>query len=1027
MKAVFHYLHYLLRMLALACLLLGGAVPARADTAIALTQSFNGAVNFTGTQVTLRTQSNNGNACAVASSTTNRTATLTLPSGATVLSAQLYWAGSGSADNTVTFQGKSVAATRKYSSSTVGNGMNYFGGAADVTDTVKAKGSGTYSFSGLTVSTGNPWCASQAVLGGFSLLVVYSHPNEAERVLNLYEGFRYLQNSEFTLTATNFRWPTPWLPIREKARVGHITWEGDSTLLASGENLLFNGNELTDDMNQSGNQFNSKSNINRDSYSYGIDFDAYDTEVVQWIFYAPTVTTTYRTGQDLVILNAEVLLVPTLPVSDLSLSMTRGGSLQVGQTASYALTVKNNGPYTEAGPITVTDTLPAGMSYASSSGSGWTCAANGQVVTCTYRTAIAPNASAPPLTINATVNQAGSLTNSATVTGTSDNNNANNTVSDTATGVAAPVTTSGYKFTAKECPIGSTYNTVACPAYDANMRGGSGTPATIYVTAFANNRAAAPGTSAATTVPMQFSLTCQDPASGTVGARYGGVTLQPCTANGATPAAGSTTAWSSSTNVAFEKSKASAALPFVYEDVGLVQLNLLANKNVASSNGFVSLPTTVAFKSGSIVSLDGLVNPGATGADGPGFARAGEDFNAALIALLSDGKTAPNFGNESTLPDFDIAMAPLAGVEKMTVPGKLAEPVRIQNKNSGSVTVKLNYDEVGIITLQPTLLSYLTTGTDVGASGSTTIGRFFPDHYETRIDSAPLECEEPMKCAPDLSGAAYSGQPFDVQVSAHNAKGVLLQNYEGAWRRPITLTAMTAEGGDQASGNKLKDDSAALGSDSGVARMSGSTSATLPVPYNVDATTAPSAPAAIFIRASSSELLPGKNADGSQKTATVTSKRNNPDDAEEAGIMLVNGRLNVGSAQGTNTRRTPLTLQAQYFDGANWNNDNDTSTAFAPASTFRSCLLNLKTAGAKDPAANQRNLDNCNAAIVKDASAQAVTLTNGAGVYWLAAPGAANAGSTWVQVGLPGWLPGTRGRVNFGATRKPTIYLREVY
>ena len=300
-----HLAHALAHVLALLGMLLGLATPAWADTAIALTQTFNGAVNFTGTQVTIRSASNGSNACSVYSSTTNRTATLSLPSGATVLSAQLYWAGSGNtADNTVTFQSTTVNATRKYSSTTVGNGMNYFGGAADVTSIVKAKGAGTYNFSGLTVSTGSPWCASQAVLGGFSLLVVYSHPNEAERILNLYEGFRYLQNSEFTLTATNFRWPSPWLPIREKARVGHITWEGDSTLLASGENLLFNGNELTDDMNPSGNQFNSKSNINRDSNSYGIDFDAYDTEVVQWIFYSPTVTTTYRTGQDLVILNA---------------------------------------------------------------------------------------------------------------------------------------------------------------------------------------------------------------------------------------------------------------------------------------------------------------------------------------------------------------------------------------------------------------------------------------------------------------------------------------------------------------------------------------------------------------------------------------------------------------------------------------------------------------------------------------------------------------------------------------------------
>ena len=279
-----------LRLLACLAVLLALCAPARADTAISLWKSFNGAVNFTGTQVTLRNSGNNANACSVASSNANRKADLVVPAGATILSAQLYWAGSGAADNTVTFQGNAVSAERKYTSATVGNGMNYFSGVADVTAYVK--GSGTYTFSGLTVANGNPWCASQAVLGGFSLLVVYSHPNEPERVLNLYEGFRYVQNGEISFTANNFRWPRPWWPVVEKARIGHITWEGDATLAGGGERLIFDGKEMTDDMNPAGNQFNSQSNINRDYKSYGIDFDAYDTEVVQWIFFAPSVTTT---------------------------------------------------------------------------------------------------------------------------------------------------------------------------------------------------------------------------------------------------------------------------------------------------------------------------------------------------------------------------------------------------------------------------------------------------------------------------------------------------------------------------------------------------------------------------------------------------------------------------------------------------------------------------------------------------------------------------------------------------------------
>jgi len=1016
-----HLAHALAHVLALLAMALGLATPAWADTAIALTQTFNGAVNFTGTQVTIRSASNGSNACSVYSSTTNRTATLSLPSGATVLSAQLYWAGSGNtADNTVTFQSTTVNATRKYSSTTVGNGMNYFGGAADVTSIVKAKGAGTYNFSGLTVSTGSPWCASQAVLGGFSLLVVYSHPNEAERILNLYEGFRYLQNSEFTLTATNFRWPTPWLPVREKARVGHITWEGDSTLLASGESLIFEGNELTDDMNPSGNQFNSKSNINRDSNSYGIDFDAYDTEVVQWIFYAPTVTTTYRTGQDLVLLNAEILVVPTLPVSDLSLSMTRGGALQVGQTASYSLTVKNNGPYTEAGPITVTDTLPAGMSYSGSSGTGWTCAQNGQVVTCTYRTAIAPNASAPALTINATVNQAGSLTNTATVTGTSDNNTANNTVTDTATGTAAPVTNAGYVFTAKECAPGTTVGSSACPLYSANMYGGANTPANIYITAVSNNKAVALDSGKATNVPMQFSLTCQNPARASgdpnVKTTYAGAALQPCTANGVAPAASETRAWSSSTNMAFAAGKASTAVSqtaFSYGDVGAIGLNLLANGRVASSNTFTSMPTSLAFRG--ITSADGVVNVGATTAAGVGFAKAGEDFTAIVGAVLSDGSFAPNFGNETTLPDIAIGSAPLPAVAGlMPNAGTLATGNKA--KGTGGVAMKLNYSDVGIINLTPSLADYLATGTSVGGK-TETVGRFYPAYYTTGIEP-PFACPDALNCDASLSGAAYSGQPFEVEVEAYNARGEELPNYNAyaAWHRPITLSSVVAPGKGATSPEQK------LVLAAGV--MEGNFQYKLPDAYSVTAAAgaAVTAPTPIYLRASSEENMPGG------ASAIVSSLRTNPDDSVEDGIMIVNGRLNVGSAQGTNTQQTSVPVQAQYWDGKAWiNHAQSPDTTFTPTSAFTACRRDLKAGTKAELASGDMVTANCDTAIVKAGTPGTVTLGGGRGVYRLAAPGAGRAGSVWVQVDGPPWLPGTRGRVNFGATRTPMIYLREVY
>jgi uncharacterized repeat protein (TIGR01451 family) len=71
-------------------------------------------------------------------------------------------------------------------------------------------------------------------------------------------------------------------------------------------------------------------------------------------------------------------------VADLSLAKVLTSSALVsGANADYTLTVTNNGPSDSAGPITITDTLPAGLTYVSAAGTGWTCNAAAQVVTCT--------------------------------------------------------------------------------------------------------------------------------------------------------------------------------------------------------------------------------------------------------------------------------------------------------------------------------------------------------------------------------------------------------------------------------------------------------------------------------------------------------------------------------------------------------------------------------------------------------------------------------------------------------------------
>ncbi|MFE2992544.1 hypothetical protein ACFXKB_42895, partial [Streptomyces sp. NPDC059262] len=82
--------------------------------------------------------------------------------------------------------------------------------------------------------------------------------------------------------------------------------------------------------------------------------------------------------------------------ASLSIDKSHTGSFTQGGTGSYAIGVSNAataGPTT--GTVTVTDTLPAGVTPTGASGTGWDCGVSGQTVTCTRTDALAAGASYP--------------------------------------------------------------------------------------------------------------------------------------------------------------------------------------------------------------------------------------------------------------------------------------------------------------------------------------------------------------------------------------------------------------------------------------------------------------------------------------------------------------------------------------------------------------------------------------------------------------------------------------------------------
>jgi uncharacterized repeat protein (TIGR01451 family) len=121
---------------------------------------------------------------------------------------------------------------------------------------------------------------------------------------------------------------------------------------------------------------------------------------------------------------------------DLTISKTHSGTFRPGDTADvYTITVGNAGSVATSATVTVTDTLPAGLSAtAADSGTvnGWSLFTSGQIVTATRSDVLNGGASYPPLTITVSVanNIPPVVTNSVTVAGGGEVNTANDTATD---------------------------------------------------------------------------------------------------------------------------------------------------------------------------------------------------------------------------------------------------------------------------------------------------------------------------------------------------------------------------------------------------------------------------------------------------------------------------------------------------------------------------------------------------------------------------------------------------------------------
>jgi len=394
-----------------------------------------------------------------------------------------------------------------------------------------------------------------------------------------------------------------------------------------------------------------------------------------------------------------------------------------------------------------------------------------------------------------------------------------------------------------------------------------------------------------------------------------------------------------------------------------------------------------------------------------------------VSALLADGITvAQNFGNETTLPAVWISTSRHESFrtgeefDESEFPSLVSDTGTMNNLGGGMIGGNdFRWNEVGVVIMQALLDKYLGTG-DTLDSEALTVGRFYPAYFTTTV-AAPFSCLARMRC-PDpnstnaVSGAAFSGQPFEVSVAAYAEGGVgPLKNFKGQWIPPLDLGAFDAPGGT--TGLAPVDKKQGLQLDSlPAATATGEVPYLLPVRFNADAprTTIWSAPAAIYLRAQASDQRTGH-----PSSITITSR----DEAKEGGVMVVNGRLQPANVFSAPFLPTPVRLDAQYWTGSAWENNtvyDDPSALSGAVAHFWHCRRGLRTT----PVVKRDNCDQ--AAFVS--MGRPLALTGGTTKYWLKA---GKSGSAMLQMNLPEWLPSAYGRVVFGQYNSPVIYMRELY
>ncbi len=329
--------------------------PIPQNVPLTLFQRFNGLFDYSSTGDSFRVinPDDNTDECNFVETRSGVTLTSNIPTTATVESAFLFWAHSGSnPDTTVTFEGQIVEAD-------IVNGSSFgdsplFGMISDVTNIVQNipinnLSSNPFELENLAFNNNNPFCTSTVALGGWSLMVFYTEPTLPASTIVLFNGFDGRQNDSESYTLDGF-----FAIGNANAKTSTLSWEGDISLANNELLSITTGAGVTSVLNGDGdndgtinNPFNSTVFDNTDPANIvnrttlGLDLDTFD--ISNFITQGETsVTTNVDVGQDFVISNAVALKVPSnLMVGTVFEDINFPGGLGRNQASANGIPIPN--------------------------------------------------------------------------------------------------------------------------------------------------------------------------------------------------------------------------------------------------------------------------------------------------------------------------------------------------------------------------------------------------------------------------------------------------------------------------------------------------------------------------------------------------------------------------------------------------------------------------------------------------------------------------------------------------------------